>query len=137
MTVRDHASLPIPIPRILDWCDNSANLIKAEYIIMDFVRGVRLQDIWSSMSTLQHLQCTQRLTELFIAMSNVKMPAYGSLYLGDSIPDVHNRIVLPQAPRFCIGPHCGSMYWNDHPRVKQSYGKCNTNHGPCEYLRGL
>lgn len=52
----------VPVPRILNWNNNSHGQLGTEYIIMDFIDGVRLGEVWDTMDALQRLQCTEKLS---------------------------------------------------------------------------
>ena len=119
----------IPIPRILAWSDDQKNPIGAEYIIMEHVAGIRLHERWAGMNTLQRMQCTKALSMLIRDMAQLEFPAYGSLYFEEAIDP---RLRVGVAEGYCVGPHCGSMYWNCGTGERELYGKRNKNHGPCQ-----
>ncbi|KAK5014146.1 hypothetical protein LTR16_000966 [Cryomyces antarcticus] len=121
----------IPVPKILDWSDDDSNPIGAEYIIMENVAGVRLHERWTSMNTPEHMQCTKALSLLVKKMVQIDFPAYGSLYFTDAIEP---GLRVEFAEGYCVGPHCGSQYWNCDPGEKDLYGDRNTNHGPWKTL---
>ncbi|TKA79164.1 hypothetical protein B0A49_02803 [Cryomyces minteri] len=104
----------VPVPNILDWSDDDSNPIGAEYIIMENIAG-----------------CTKALSLLVKEMVQIDFPAYGSLYFTDAIEP---GLRVGFAEGYCVGPHCGSQYWNCDPGEKDLYGDGNTNHGPWKTL---
>ncbi|KAI9842361.1 MAG: hypothetical protein M1837_007281 [Sclerophora amabilis] len=96
---------------------------------MEHVAGVRLDEKWEEMNVLQHMQCTKALSKFAKDMEQINFPAYGSLYFENAI-DPGLRVDF--ADGYCIGPHCGSTYWNCSPGERELYGESNSNHGPCE-----
>lgn len=135
--LRSHTTLPVP--RILDWSDDSSNPIGAEYIIMENVAGVRLHERWSTMTSLQHMRCVKELSMMIKEMVAITFPGYGSLYFSDAPFDPHLKLELDHG--FCIGPHCESTYWNCNTNENRIYGNSNNNHGPwlnlTHYCSGL
>lgn len=85
------------------------------------------------MNTLQHMQCTKMLAMLAKDMAQLEFSAYGSLYFENAI-DSGLRVKV--AGKYCIGPHCGSAYWNCGPGERELYGERNSNHGPCQSVLG-
>ena len=43
------AKTAIPIPKVLEWANDSSNYVGSEYIIMEYARGVRLLDVWEDL----------------------------------------------------------------------------------------
>jgi len=63
-------------------------------------------------------------------MVDLDFPAYGSLYLkGDLTRSEH---FIPLEDGFCIGPHCGSMFWDCNVGQPRYYHNSSPNRGPCE-----
>ena len=98
----------IPIPKVLDWNSDPSNKIGAEYIIFEYVTGVRLSEKWDSMDTLQRLEYTRALMMMAKQMADIEFPAYGSLYFEDA-PLVDN-LKIPFTDSYCMGPHCAPTY---------------------------
>ncbi|KAL8829820.1 MAG: hypothetical protein Q9170_005999, partial [Blastenia crenularia] len=67
----------IPIPKILEWSDDSTNAIGSEYIIMEHAKGVQLHQIWPAMSLEQQVACTGAIVENIKQMAALDFPAYG------------------------------------------------------------
>lgn len=98
------------------WSSDAANSVGAEYIIMEKVRGVALSDTWEAMNTLEHYKIIDQVVQMDKELSNISFPAYGSLYLRDSLPATCRQYPLPpeldpEGP-FCIGPSCKQNWWH-------------------------
>lgn len=122
----------IPIPNILDWSDDASSAIGSEYIIMEHAAGVQLHQRWPTMAGDQKVRCINAIYQKVKEMVDLKMPAYGSLYFADaplgSVSKEHFR------PGFCIGPHCGTIYWDCNVGEPRYYHNTKPNQGPCEFL---
>ncbi|QKX58871.1 uncharacterized protein TRUGW13939_05999 [Talaromyces rugulosus] len=124
--------ISLPIPKILDWNDNPSNPTGTEYIIQEHVPGVQLHQIWPKMNSEQHMLCTKALSLAMRDMASLKFPAYGSLYFSDGPLESHLKI--PFEAGFCVGPHCGPVYWNRGPGELDMYGGPSSNCGPWKDL---
>lgn len=131
--MRLHTTLPVP--KILDWSDDGSNPIGAEYIIMEHVAGVRLHERWSTMNCLQHMQCVKALSMMIKEMAAITFPGYGSIYFSE-IP-IDSQLKLDLVDGFCLGPHCGTMYWNCNINDARIHSNENRNHGPCKSIISL
>ncbi|KAJ5382009.1 uncharacterized protein N7496_004437 [Penicillium cataractarum] len=131
--------LTLPISRVLDWSDDPSNPIGTEYIIQEPVTGAPLHQLWPTMTSEQHMLCTKALSLAMKEMASLDFPAYGSLYFSDAPLDSARKIHLEKS--FCIGPHCGSIYWNRGPREIELYGDSSPDCGPWKnlerYCQGL
>ncbi len=121
----------VPIPKILDWSDDSSNAIGSEYIIMEHVVGVRLHHKWPTMSLKQQLRCIRAIAENIGRIAALTFPAYGSLYFADAPVDSASKVSLDQ--EFCLGPDCGARYWDCNVDDPRYYSSRKPNHGPCEF----
>lgn len=120
----------VPVPRILDWSNNSHGQVGTEYIIMDFIDGVRLGEVWDTMNALQRLQCTEKLSRFVTELSKITFNGYGSLNYGQYLEE--GLASLSHDGTRCIGPHCGSRYWKCGVDETKLYGEDRGDHGPCE-----
>ncbi|PGH15057.1 hypothetical protein AJ80_05682 [Polytolypa hystricis UAMH7299] len=111
------AKTSIPIPEILDWSVDSTNTIGSD----------------------QQVRCIDAIYQNVKEMVDIEFPAFGSLYLVDSPLDPSHR--QPSDELFCIGPHCGSRYWDCNVGEPRYYHNTKPNHGPRtnleEYCDGL
>lgn len=125
------AETSIPVPKILDWSDDASNAIGSEYIIMEHAQGVSLHQKWPDLDIGGQLKCIQAIYMKLVETARLDFPAYGSLYHADtSYITASQKVHINQ--EFCIGPHCGSMYWNCNPIQPRYYHKVKPNHGPCK-----
>lgn len=120
----------IPIPKILDWSDDATNCIGSEYIVMEHVARIQLHQKWPNMSGDQKVKCIDAICRTLKEVADIDFPAYGSLYFSTSW--VGSFSMLPIDGDFCVGPHCGTRYWNCGDRRYYEHGV--PNHGPCEYV---
>lgn len=123
------AKTSIPVPKILDWCDNASTSIGTEYIIMEHADGVQLQDMWPRMNEIQRITCINAIYQTIKDIANLEFPAYGSLYHTDM--DLKFTTKIPLDQDFCIGPHCGVIYWDYKPSEPRYRQNTRLNQGPC------
>jgi hypothetical protein len=99
----------LPIPRIIAWSSKAEDdSVGTDYIIMEHVSGVALNEIWSQMTEVQHIDFIERLEGLIKELCTLDFTAVESLYFNtaDKLPNAH-RI----DEEYCIGPHCGRQFW--------------------------
>ncbi|KAF2489925.1 hypothetical protein BU16DRAFT_553217 [Lophium mytilinum] len=130
----------IPIPKIIDWNDNAATPIGTEYILMEHAAGVQLHQRWPTMTSEQQVRCISDIYQKMKDTAAIKFPVYGSLYMENSLPSSASQHVL-EDPSFCIGPHCGPMYWDCEVGESRHYHNTAPNRGPwttlLDYCDGL
>ncbi|CRG85259.1 Altered inheritance of mitochondria protein 9, mitochondrial [Talaromyces islandicus] len=73
------AKTSIPIPTILDWNNESSNLIGSEYIIMEHAEGVQLHTKWPEMSSSARVKCIDAVYRTLKVMVDLEFPAFGSV----------------------------------------------------------
>ncbi|KAI9746756.1 MAG: hypothetical protein M1818_000471 [Claussenomyces sp. TS43310] len=118
----------LPIPKLLAWSDNASSQIGCEYIIMEHVEGVQLHERWPTMNSQQRMLCIKGLGMMARDMVNLSCPAYGSIYFADS--PITQNVKISLGDSFCIGPNCGTLYWNSAAGESELYGQKNTNTEP-------
>jgi hypothetical protein len=57
------AETGIPIPKILDWSDDTSNAVGSEYIIMEHASGIPLHDEWPTMDVSNQIKCIEALCQ--------------------------------------------------------------------------
>ena len=107
-----------------------SNPIGTEYIIMEHAVGVRLHDAWPTMNVVQHLQCIRKLSMVMEELAKISFPAYGSLYFNDAPIEPNAKVDF--VDEFCVGPHCGTKYWDVRVGEDKFYGGQTPNRGPCK-----
>ncbi|RMZ30115.1 hypothetical protein D0859_05782 [Hortaea werneckii] len=122
---------------ILDWSDDNSNPVGTEYIFMEHAAGDQLHNLWNEMSSLQHLAVIQSISRMIGQMTNLKFPAFGSIYFQDAPVEPAMKFTFEDG--FCIGPHCGPVYWNCSPGEGSLYGNNGYDHDPYlhEFCTGL
>ncbi|KAK2765358.1 hypothetical protein FQN54_008204 [Arachnomyces sp. PD_36] len=126
--LREHTN--IPIPAVLDWSDDPTNSIGSPYIIMEHAGGISLQHMWPKMSVSQKLKCIGSVSEAIFKTCQLDFPAYGSLYFADAKfldADAKQKI---HDPKYCIGAHCRSTYWDCNVGEPRYYAFKRPNRGP-------
>ena len=128
--------LGTPIPRVYSWCSNaSESPVRAEYIIMEKVAGIQLQQFWPQMHIKDRVQVTKAIAKLQKSWMSVSFQNVGSLYYSrdldktDSLQDIlyTDKIGLEtRDPRFALGPSTGQDF-NDDGRADLTFDR-----GPCK-----
>lgn len=99
----------VPVPKVLAWSANSeSDSVGTDYIIMEHIPGVALNNVWSEMTKVQHINLIERIGGLVKQLCALDFGAFGSLYLNtaDKPSSTH-----PISEEYCIGPHCGRQFW--------------------------
>ncbi|KAH8724794.1 kinase-like domain-containing protein [Phaeosphaeriaceae sp. PMI808] len=128
----------IPVPKVLDWSDDATS-IGTEYIIMEHAPGVPLHEKWPSMSPHQHMLCVKNVALMMTEMARLPFLAYGSIYFADA--PINPNLKMELVKCFCIGPHCGTQYWDCNAGETRFYEERPPNRGPWtdvqSYCNGL
>lgn len=133
MCIPVQSNTSVPTPKILDWSDDPSNAIGCEYIIMEHAAGVQLESRWQTMSIEQKKACIYVIISMIQQIAAIQFPAYGSLYFADAPLDSSSKV--PMAQGYCIGPHCGTKYWDCNVGETRDYRGTPPNRGPCGFLR--
>lgn len=97
---------------------------------MEHADGVQLHQIWPKMAGEQKIRCINAIVRKIKEIADVRFPAYGSLYHANARLASPSKVPLNQD--FCVGPHCGTMYWDCHPAEPRYFHNAKPNQGPCE-----
>ena len=128
-TMRFLRSSGLPVPEVYDYCPSSDNSAKTEYIFMEYIRGMKLSDVWEAPKVPDIISAVRQLVELESRMMSLSFPAGGSLYYTDELEKVTGRKGIPfDDERFCVGPDVRLRMW---------YGRrsqLNVDRGPCTPL---
>ncbi|EEA19278.1 hypothetical protein TMatcc_009402 [Talaromyces marneffei ATCC 18224] len=129
----------VPIPTILDWSNEASNPIGSEYIIMEHVEGVQLHKRWLEMAGDVRVRCIDEIYRKLKEIVDLKFPAFGSVNFEANLQPNCERISLGGG--FCVGPHCGSIYWDCNSGEPRYYHNTQPNQGPWttldQYCDGL
>jgi hypothetical protein len=107
------------------------NPVRSEYIIMEHASGVPLIEIWHDKAGDQKVNCIRSVNKTMKEIFDLQFLAYGSIYLDDLLDPIDKE---PFDTGFCIGPHCGTRYWDVDVREAKYYHNVKSNHGPCRSL---
>jgi hypothetical protein len=100
---------------------------------MEHALGVQLHDKWPSMSPHQHMLCVKKVALMMTDMAKLPFPVYGSLYFADA--PIEPSLKFGFVEGFCIGPHCGTRYWDCNAGETRFYKERSPNRGPCKLLQ--
>ncbi|KAM3415171.1 hypothetical protein BST61_g10293 [Cercospora zeina] len=99
-----------PVPQVLAWNSDLSNVVGSEYIIMEKAPGIQLNKVWSAMRDHDHLVFIKNLCALESQLAAIEFPAYGALYLRESLQSSDEPVPLGASAdpegRFCVGPSC-------------------------------
>ena len=121
----------IPTPKIYGYSASSDNPAGTPYILMEYIQGTKLSEIWSSLEDHDVISILRQLTRLESQMMSLSFPAGGSLYFTKDLEDLKvagkNRLGVPleEDKRFSVGPDTKLALW---------YGrrtKLDVSRGPC------
>ncbi|OJD14839.1 hypothetical protein AJ78_04843 [Emergomyces pasteurianus Ep9510] len=105
----------VRVPEVLAWSATTANPVGAEYIIMEYLDGIPLSDKWESMNVIDRFKVIDQVVDMEVELQRLKFPAYGSLFLRESVANVHGYVELsPELDPeqlYCVGPSCSRELW--------------------------
>lgn len=94
---------------------------------MEKIPGIALSTKWAEMQLADRYKIIKQIVEMEKELVGFKFPAYGSLFMRDSVPYGYRHCPLPPeldpAGLFCIGPSCSGS-----DRLPQPVAHV----GPCE-----
>lgn len=120
----------MPVPKIYGYSTVAENSIGTEYVLMEFMRGTNVGDVWFTMTEKQRLKLVAEIADLEARMFAIDFPASGSLFHAEDLAPELERLQLPSSgggSPFCIGPDTTMSQW---------YGKrssLSVKRGPCMY----
>ena len=95
----------LPIPQVYGYSPAPNNAAETEYIFLEFLRGIKLRDIWFELGEEEIISITRQLAQLESKMMSIAFPAGGSLYYAKDIEKMTERPGIPlEDARFCVGP---------------------------------
>lgn len=125
----------LPIPEVYAYSFTSTNEAKTEYILMEYVKGTDLSEIWSNLKEDQIISLMDQLTKLESIMMSISFPAGGSIYYANDLKMLSGNEGIPldeqNKERFCIGPDVSVPLWyGRREQLKVFRGPC-TSHFSC------
>ncbi|TVY15392.1 Altered inheritance of mitochondria protein 9 [Lachnellula arida] len=118
-----------PVPKVLAWSSRAKETeVGAEYIIMEKVTGIPLEDVWSVMDLEGQTSIIQTIGEYQKSWMSTTFNQYGSLYFskdledGKSVTYTNSNGDEVVDHQFSIGPTV-SRQSNDHGRADISFDR--------------
>lgn len=127
--------LGTPVPRVLAWSSKAEeNPVGAEYIIMEKVLGIELEQVWPNMDIKDRFALTKTIAGFQKAWTSVSFKRFGALYYAKDLDEttgneplyVNENGVDVINERFAIGPSTGHE-WIDNGRAT-----IDLDRGPCK-----
>lgn len=119
------SKIDIPVPRNLEWREDSKSAVSHPYLIVEHASGVSLHQIWQDLGKVQKIKCLKSVAQQLAKSSELCFPAYGSLYLSDTDNLSFSR-KIHLSHNFCIGPQCGPIEQDLYEKLAYV-----PNGGPC------
>jgi hypothetical protein len=105
-------SCGLPAPEIYGYSPDLDNAARTEYILMEFVQGSKLSDVWPILGDQEVISVTRQLTQLESQMMSLSFPAGGSLYFTKDLEKVAPGLrITPDNEHFCVGPDTRLPLW--------------------------
>ncbi|KAI6142613.1 kinase-like domain-containing protein [Pisolithus tinctorius] len=110
----------LPIPKVYAYSCTPKNEAKTEYILMEYVEGTDLSQIWFDLKKDEIISLMGQLAKVESTMMSISFPAGGSIYYArdlknlsgnEGIPLVGDEGISPEKERFCIGPDVSVPLW--------------------------
>ncbi|KAL0959420.1 hypothetical protein HGRIS_014665 [Hohenbuehelia grisea] len=111
----------LPVPKIYSCSSTSDNEAKTEYILMEYVKGIDLSQIWSELQEDDIILLMDQLANIESTMMSISFPAGGSIYYAKDLQELMGSEGIPldhqtenitsEEKRFCIGPDVSIALW--------------------------
>jgi hypothetical protein len=130
--------LEIPVPKVLAWSSRrEPNPVGTDYIIMEKVKGVQLQDRWDTISGKEDfIPLMQDSLKIEQKLFGVRFSQIGSIYFKEDVdPHLQSRALLRNAhdhirasdvEKYRIGPIADWSWW------RGTRSKLDIDRGPCK-----
>ncbi|KAF9059859.1 protein kinase subdomain-containing protein PKL/CAK/Fmp29 [Rhodocollybia butyracea] len=107
-------SYGLPIPQVHGYSPTSDNVAKTEYILMEFMKGTNLSDVWLEMGESDIVSVLRQIAQLESKMMTISFPAAGSLYYPHDLEKVTGSKGIPLRKNkcFCVGPDTRISMWH-------------------------
>jgi hypothetical protein len=129
--------LGTPVPRVLAWSSKAQeNPVGAEYIIMEKVPGIELEQVWPSMDVKDRLTLLKNIAGFQEAWTSVSFKKFGGLYYAMDLdgPTSNEPLYIAKNginvldEKFAIGPSMGrEMIDNARATIHFDRGPCKTS----------
>ncbi|CAL1693835.1 unnamed protein product [Somion occarium] len=123
----------LPVPKVFGWCSRAETTdVGAEYILMEKIDGVCLQDCWQAMNADEAKAAINDVVDAQCHFAHTRFSQIGSLFYKDDVDlSLRDRPLYAngtdgnsESPRFCIGP---LMRWDLWCHDRHTL---NVDHGP-------
>jgi serine/threonine protein kinase len=104
----------LPIPKVYAYSFTSKNEAETEYILMEYVQGTDLSQIWFELKEDEIISLMDQLAKIESTMMSISFPAGGSIYYARDLKELSGNEGIPldeqieslslEKERFCIGP---------------------------------
>ncbi|KAG6851957.1 hypothetical protein C0991_004613 [Blastosporella zonata] len=84
-TIEYQRTCGIPVPEIYGYSADSDNVAGTAYILMEFVHGPKLSEVWPSLGDEEVISVVRQLTQIESRMMSQPFPAGGSLYFTEDL----------------------------------------------------
>ncbi|KAJ7097742.1 kinase-like domain-containing protein [Mycena belliarum] len=111
----------LPIPKVYEYSFSSNNEAKTEYILMEYVKGTDLSQIWFNLQEDEIVSLMDQLANFESTMMSISFPAGGSIYYARDLMELSGDEGIPldeqadssalEKGRFCIGPDLSIPLW--------------------------
>jgi Phosphotransferase enzyme family len=104
----------VPVPKILHYSADADNPVGAGFMIMEKLPGRPIGDMWFDLSEDQRLKVISELVQTEAKLSQIDLPAYGSVYYERDLPAETPRTVIAPMPNnegLYVGPHASLRWW--------------------------
>ncbi|TFY73597.1 hypothetical protein EWM64_g10415 [Hericium alpestre] len=120
----------LPIPKVYAYSFTSKNEAEMEYILMEYVEGTDLSQIWFDLKADEIKSLMSQLAKVESTMMSISFPAGGSIYYARDLKELSGNEGIPleeenegipldeqiksislEKERFCIGPDVSVPLW--------------------------
>ncbi|KAJ4464581.1 kinase-like domain-containing protein, partial [Lentinula aciculospora] len=89
----------------------SENEANTEYILMEYVDGIDLSQIWFDLRKDEVISLMDQLAKVESIMMSISFPAGGSIYYARDLKNLSGNEGIPLEEGFCIGPDVSVPLW--------------------------
>ncbi|KAG5641641.1 hypothetical protein DXG03_004555 [Asterophora parasitica] len=111
----------LPIPKVYSYSSTSNNEAATEYILMEYVEGNDLSQIWSDLKEDEIISLMDQLAKVESTLMSISFPAGGSIYYASDLKELtgsegvtlddHSESIASEKKGFCIGPDVSTPLW--------------------------
>jgi hypothetical protein len=137
----------LPIPKVYAYSFTSKNEAETEYILMQYVEGADLSQIWFELKEDEIISLMDQLAKVESTMMSISFPAGGSIYYARDLKELSGNEGIPldgqiesislEKERFCIGPDVSPPLWYGRREQLDVFrGPCTSHFSPlfCLFL---